>query len=38
MVRQNDRTSKRAFSFLQLLLNLAETELHDQGPLVTFSN
>lgn len=38
MVRQNDRTSKRAFSFLQLLLNLAETEVQDQGPLVTISN
>lgn len=37
-IDQNDRTSKRAFSFLQLLLNLAETEVQDQGPLVTISN
>ena len=37
-IDQNDRESKRAFSFLQLLLNLAETDSQDRGPIVTISN
>ena len=37
-IDQDDRESKRAFSFLQLLLNLAETDAPQEGPLVTISN
>lgn len=37
-IDQDDRQSKRAFSFLQLLLSLAETETLQGGPLVTISN
>lgn len=37
-IDQHDRESKRAFSFLQLLLNLAETAPQAGGPLVTISN
>jgi hypothetical protein len=37
-IDQNDRQSKRVFSFLQLLLNLAETGTPDRTPLVTISN
>jgi hypothetical protein len=37
-IDQNDRRSKRAFSFLQLLLNLVETATPDRSPLVTISN
>jgi hypothetical protein len=37
-IDQNDRQSKRVFSFLQLLLNLAETGTPDRAPLVTISN
>jgi hypothetical protein len=35
---ENDRNSKRAFSFLQLLLTLAETGVPDRSPVVTISN
>jgi hypothetical protein len=35
---QNDRLSKRTFSFLQLLLTLAETGVPDRSPVVTISN
>lgn len=37
-IDQDDRRSKRAFSFLQLLLNLVETGTPDRSPLVTISN
>ena len=37
-IDQRDRDSKRTFSFLQLLLNLAETSTPAGGPLVTISN
>lgn len=37
-VDQHDRRSKRAFSFLQLLLSLAETSVPDNTPVVTISN
>jgi hypothetical protein len=37
-IDQDDRRSKRAFSFLQLLLNLVETSTPDHAPLVTISN
>ena len=34
----NDRRSKRAFSFLQLLLSLAEAPVDDQSPVVTITS
>ena len=37
-IDQNDRHSKRAFSFLELLLNLAETGVQAAGPIMTISN
>ena len=37
-IDQDDRESKRAFSFLQLLLNLADTDAPPAGPIVTISN
>ena len=37
-IDQRDRDSKRTFSFLQLLLNLAETSSPGGAPLVTISN
>lgn len=37
-IDQHDRKSKRTFSFLQLLLNLAETSTMDRSPVVTISN
>jgi hypothetical protein len=36
-IEQNDRRSKRAFSFLQLLMNLAETPSPDRSPAITIS-
>ena len=37
-IGQRDGTSKRTFSFLQLLLNLAETSVPDATPVFTISN
>ena len=37
-IDQHDRMSKRAFSFLQLLLSLAETGTPDPTPAITISN
>jgi hypothetical protein len=37
-IDERDRESKRTFSFLQLLLSLAETNMADQSPVVTISN
>jgi hypothetical protein len=37
-IDQHDRMSKRTFSFLQLLLNLAETGTPDPTPVITISN
>jgi hypothetical protein len=36
-IEENDRHSKRVFSFLQLLLNLSETSNETSAPLVTIS-
>ncbi len=37
-IDQNDRESKRAFTFLQLLLSLADTDTPPAGPIVTITN
>jgi hypothetical protein len=37
-IENTDMASKQAFSFLQLLLSLAETEASDRGPVLTISN
>ena len=37
-IDQCDRKSKRIFSFLQLLLNLAETSTPDNAPVISISN
>ena len=37
-IDQRDRKSKRVFSFLQLLLNLAETSTPDNAPVISISN
>ena len=37
-IEQEDWQSKLVFSFLQLLLNLAETSTPGQGPVLTISN
>ena len=37
-IDQDDRQSKRAFSFLELLLTLAESQVPGQAPLITISN
>jgi outer membrane protein assembly factor BamE (lipoprotein component of BamABCDE complex) len=37
-IENTDMASKQAFSFLQLLLSLAETEAPDRGPVLTISN
>ena len=37
-IDQRDRMTKRTFSFLQLLLSLAETATPDRSPLITISN
>jgi hypothetical protein len=37
-IDRTDRGSKRVFSFLQLLLSLAETEMPDMSPVISISN
>jgi len=37
-IDQNDRQSKRVFSFLELLLNLAQSDVGGMAPVVTISN
>ena len=37
-IDQDDRESKRTFSFVELVLNLAETSAPQGGPLVAISN
>jgi hypothetical protein len=37
-IDQNDSSSKRTFSFLELLLNLSETSVPDRSPVISISN